>query len=364
MNRRPGIFLHSLPPSNPSGCWVICESSLLPDMAGNIIVFGIATFLLVRAGARGIVAGLAGVLLVLTAETLQWTVLVGRHASVLDLVGGSVGSVLGVLLAGARVREVSTRARWATLAFAWAGWLGLLGLTSWAFQPVFGDGPLGVVITPSGREMGLMATPDGSDDSVTITGGFTSSPPRGYRTLAVVVGDGGFVAEVAVWWRGLVFGTSTKGETLGLPTSGLHLIRALPDSGVEHVRFAASRSSGTWALEASRPGWSERIQARPSPFWGWALFYPIRYAMGWERHVITILYAIGITMPLGFLTGWVGSRRSLVLGSVVLLGIGLGVVPGVLGAPIGPAWQWSIAIGAFMGGLVASGMRLKFPDPG
>jgi len=358
------LVLHSLPPSQPTGCWVICESSLLPDMAGNIVVFGVATFLLVRAGARGTVAGIAGVLLAVTAETLQWTVLVGRHASVLDVVGGSVGSVLGALLAGARVREVSVRARWAVLAVALCLWLGLLGLTSWAFQPVLADGPLGVVVTPSGREMDLEATSDISDNSVTITGAFTSSLPEGYRTLAVIVGDGGWVAEVAVWWRGLVFGTSIKGGALGLPTSGLHLIRTLPDSAVEHIRFAASRSSGTWALEASRPGWSERIQARPSPFWGWVFLYPVRYAMGWERHVITILFAIGITMPLGFLTGWAGPPRSLVLAGVVFLGLGLGMIPWVLGTPVAPAWQWLIAVGAFMGGLIASGWRYRVPNPG
>jgi hypothetical protein len=359
------LVLHSLPPSRPTGCWVICESSLLPDVVGNIVVFGVATFLLVRAGARGIVAGLAGVAVVLTAEVLQWTVLVGRHPSVLDIVGGSVGSVVGAFLAGARVREVSARARWSALAVAWCGWLGLLGLTSWAFQPVLDDGPFGVVVTPSGREMGIVATPDVSDGSITITGEFTSSLPEGYSTLAVIVGDRGWVAEVAVWWRGLVFGTGINGGRLGLPTRGLHLIRTLPDSGVDGIHFAASRSSGMWALQASRPGWSDRIQARPSPLWGWAFLSPVRYAMGWERHAMTILYALSITIPLGFLTGWVGraSPRPLVLASAVFLGLGLGVIPWMLGAPMSPAWHWLIAVGAFIGGLVVSGWRFLGPNP-
>ncbi len=360
------LVLHSLPPSRPTGCWVVCGSSLPADVAGNIAAFGMATFLLARAGARGIFAGLAGVVLALSAEVLQGTVLAGRDPSALDMIAGSVGSILGVVLAGTRVREMSARARWAALAVAWWGWLGALGLTSWAFQPVFGDGPLGVVVTPSGREMALEVTPEVSDSSVTLTGEFASSTPVGYRTLAVIVGDEGWVAEIAVWWRGLVFGTRTKGAMVGLPTPGLHLLRTLPESGVAGVRFAASRSGGIWLLEASRLGWSGRIRTRPSPLWGWALLYPVRYAMGWERHVLTVLYTIAITIPLGLVTGWVGRvwPRPLVSSSVVLLGIGLGVIPWGLGAPMAPGWHWLIAAGAFIGGLVIPAWRRRVPSLG
>lgn len=360
------LVLHSLPPSTPSSCWVICGSSQLPDLAGNVAAFGVATFLLARAGAGPIFAALAGIALVLTAEALQWTVLVGRHPSLSDVFGGSVGSILGVMAAGARASEASVRVRGALLALAWGGWLGVLGLTSWAFQPVLGSGPVGIVVTPAGREMGLVATPDVSGGSLTVTGGFTSLPAGGYRTLAVVVGEEGWVAEIAVWWRGLVFGISTNGKMLDLPTPGLHLIRTLSDSGADSIRFVATRTRGIWTLEASRPGWSDRIHARPSPLWGWALLYPVRYAMGWERHVMTTLFTIVITIPLGLLTGWVrrGLSPPLALSSVIILGVGLGLIPWGLDVPMTPAWYWMITVASFVGGALTSGRHFDATNQG
>jgi VanZ family protein len=347
------LVLRPRPPLEPVNCWVICSGSAVTDILANVLAFGVATFLLVRSGVRWWPAALLGVALVLVAEFLQWTVLQGRDPNVVDLATGSFGAVVGAMMAAIAWRGVRPSRRRMILMGVWFGWQGWMALTVWAFLPVVGPAPYSVVVTPAGHATGIEVDAQERHESFLIDGRFRAPEPGRYRTLAVLLDRNGWIAEVAVSWRGLVVGTRLRGGALGLATPGLHLIRTLPPEGGGPVAFTAWRSPREWHLDASRAGWAGVEDVVPSPLWGWALLYPGRYAMGWERHVFTGLYGVLLALFLGLTTRWaVGGRPlRLILVGLATVAFGLGAMPMALGSAAAVTWHWLVVLGGYVLGV-------------
>jgi hypothetical protein len=386
----------------PQGICVFCGSTGGQDFFDNILLFVPFGFFLRAAGVgrwRVIAAAVATTVFV---EAMQLRVVVGRDASLGDVLSNSLGGVLGVLLAE----------RWRTLLFPTArlarrlavaaalAWLAVLATTAWALAPSLLErrpafvqwAPMspawsrfhGQVLDASlgGRAIGptLPMSPAGGyldDDGAVRLASLVrngnvrpsfapivrvASPggPDGTEELVALGEDG---CDLTLHVRMRVTDVRFRAPSVTVP-------RVFPcgdatdaERGVaegDTTRIMGELTADGWLRVGAR--WGERGASeravRLSPVMGWSFFLPwgLRFGVT-PHHWLDALWLAGLLLPAAYFgaRGTSGRRRraqlvGLAASLTALVALGLVVVPAVSTLAPGGTLHWlACAVGIVAG---------------
>lgn len=313
----------------------------------------------------------------LAIEGVQMSLLIGRDASLGDLVNNTLGAGLGFASAHswrAWLRPPPRVSRRLGLAGAIL-WLGLLGATAWALAPALSLQPYWALWAPDLHEFerfrgsviaasvnGEALPPGRSPDSERLRERLLSNP----TVLEVSVTAGGATNRlapiVAVFdelrremvllgqeRRDLVFRARTRAVALRFRTIAIRLPNAFAARPGDSVHVTGGFADRRYHISTWSANHSRTRNLSLSPSWGWALLLPFDYAFGSEVRWLSFLWVAGLLLPLGY---WAG-RGSLgpgglpaaaVLGGAVILG--LGGIPFIFELP---AVHWSELAAAVLG---------------
>jgi hypothetical protein len=357
--------------ATPVWC-LVCGNHGGADVLNNLLLFVpfAAGLRLIGFGARTVVG--LGAVVALVIESLQFSVIPGRDASLSDLLTNTLGSWIGTALVARRDRLLKPgREQGIRLAgFGVLVWLLQQAGTSVLLQPWAPSGQLrgAWARTIPGRNpfdgrvtsafLSGFAVPHGSvlQDSALgnnirqgrihlelglISGGDTASWSPVFELL-----DGrGSVLAVEVVGRDLVFQAPARSSVLRLRRPALRLGEAIPLHPGVPVQVATGERNdtlwGQWELGGAKYSSAQVL----SPSFGWSLVTPIRYAYGRGVRLITALWIAAWLLPIGYWSahGRLGRYTTWWLLSLVLL-VGLGLVPRVLGYPAVHWSEWLAAV--------------------
>jgi hypothetical protein len=340
-------------------------------------------------------------------ELLQIDVVVGRDASLGDLVSNSMGGAIGIGLA-ARWRSwifpESRRARWSMRAGALL-WLLVLAGSAWAVQPSLsrrtywghwastsGPGPLfdGRVIRAAVGRATLPWNPIANSRAL------RDRLLHGHQPLQAVVIPGGPIDGLAPITRitditrtemvmlgqegrDLVYQMRTHAGDLRLRDPAVRIENAFPDAAtvaaaraqhatLDTMHIAGAYTGSGYRVWMTRAGETTSREVRLGPGLGWTLLIPFDYASGGTTRLLTALWLGALFLPIAYWgaraaaddqewsamlderTRQVGAREAaalVFLAATIVLGLWL--VPLLLGEPPVHWSQW-LACGA--GGVV------------
>lgn len=361
---------------------LLCGEAGLQDILQNIALFlplGVGLGLLGFGVARGALAGFGFVLLI---ETLQYTVVPGRDASLSDVLTNTLGAGLGVLLARqlpllampsraiARRLAVGALLTWCLL---WALGAWLVGSGDIRSEPWYVAFPRDVEDTPAFTGEPLSASIDGvpvvpgaldslplfvrnayARDSFAFTVTVRLDQPREERQLVLSVWDRD-ARSLLTLTRGrghARLGFYTRSKQLRLRGLRFDLgpwFRAAAGSVVE---LRVTREGGTVLVSGARAGLPSRQVIRLTPALLWPMMMPrvIRPGIAWE--VESMLWVAALLCLTGYWSarGWAGLR---LLFPLAVVGAMLLLVPRLM--PVAPSsWiAWLMAATGLTAGIAA-----------
>jgi hypothetical protein len=352
---------------------LVCGDRGGVDVVDNILLFVPLALGLRQAGwsVRATVG--IGSLLSLSIELLQATVVLGRDASLSDVVTNTLGSWLGATLGTHWRTLVHPRGRAARR-------LALLGGTAWLATQL----AVGLLLQPwipheelhgvwartayghpkfDGRilsaSLSNLALPG---DSVPIAPDLPRALRDGHFELQIrlltgqtgrwspiveILAGRGAVLAVEANGNDLSFQPPMRSALLRLARPSLGLPGALSgDPGTEVTVVARDRKSvleGEWTTS----GVLHRTSQALSPSLGWSLLTPFRHNYGSKTPIITVIWLAALLLPAGYWTAHVPGRPLFRCTALLLLVVtGLGLIPLLTGyRPV----HWSEWLGAFAG---------------
>lgn len=320
---------------------------------------------------------LAGALMSLTIETLQYFVIPGRDPSLSDVLTNSLGSLAGGILAAryrlllwpdriraGRLLLVCALVWWgvqagtAALLRAWAPPGELRG--AWARvipgRPVF-DGTVtsafvsGVAVTGDSLPLDAALRERISTGRIHLELGLTTGSNTSlWSPIFEVLGRSGSVLSVEAIGRDLIIQFPARALAWRLRPPALELPAALPPETAARAQLSAgARGDTLWAAWTSGAT-GQRAQQVLGPSLGWGLLVPFHYAYGSEVPWLTGLWLIGWMIPVGYWSAWGGMGRHRLPWYLLIPLVGLGFVPHLMGYPAVPWSEWLAgAIGIGLG---------------
>ncbi|HEX5437709.1 MAG TPA: VanZ family protein [Gemmatimonadaceae bacterium] len=386
---------------NPSFC-LVCGTFGGTDVLLNILLFIPFGLGLRLSGMRAWKALIIAAATSLAIEVLQVGFIVGRDASLGDLVSNSVGGLVGIGLATSWRAWLFPRA-WLARRLALGGvvaWVAILAASAWAAQPslpdlpywghwasLTGPGPLfpGKLIDVSVGNRRLpwgplwnsrpyrheLFTDHAPFRAIVLPG----VPVEGlapitritdlHRQLVILLGQEG---------RDLVFIMRTHASDLRLRDPVLRIANVFPDSASVAARspsappdllhIAGGYSGRAYWVSASAQGMERRRVLPLGPGLGWSYLIPFRYAAGKNADILTAVWLGALLFPVGY---WgaraaAGDRRpmerrarrggTMEMVALLILAVvaGLLVVPLLFAEPLPHSWQWlACGVGALLG---------------
>ncbi len=368
----------------PFSCLYGCGDELLRDAVLNLLLFlpfGVSLGLWGRW--QWTHAVLFGLLLSGSVELCQFLFLVGRDASLRDLLTNTTGTLLGyhlVAVAGNLWRPDRRRAGWLT-ALALSGWLLLLlagarGIRpalpdsvywgQWApdlgqFEPWEGtllDARLNGIEVPNGRlgdttPFRRMLLGDTALVSARI---LTGSMPEGQAAITSMFD--GEQREIYVLGQDhgdLIFRLRTRLVDAGLRGQTIRLADALALPAGEPALLIGGIRDRAWVLRVvSR---SDSLEWRLP--WSAALLWngltPYAWALGRSTALLDGLWLALLLFPLGFWSTGVFGKWGPLMTVAGAAGLGLGLLVPLAGLPLPPASEWAGALSGGVGGVLLGG---------
>lgn len=326
----------------------------------------------------------AAALLSLTVELLQYTVVVGRDASLSDLLTNTTGAALAAWFApylGRLVAPSRNSAR--RLLLAGGGfWLGILAVSAWLLSPATAGGTMastwpeyawplhrfGGELTRVRVNGVAVAREADLPDSAAIRQGLD----RGRLRLEVEAISGpplpnrDWLYTIRVPWgpllvltqdgRDVLFAMSSVGLRYRLRAPTLRLRRGFPaDSGVP-VELQAGAQDGRLWLASSYQGRRRELAFDVSPSHAWSAVLPWGVALGPHLRLLTGLWVGALLVPLGYWAGFLGRRAVGLAAVAAAIVVGLGLLPPLAGfRPV----HWSEWLASGLG--AAFGWALHWP---
>jgi hypothetical protein len=359
---------------------LVCGEMGLVDVALNVILFvplGIGLGLLGVSRSRGITAI---VLTTFTIEVLQLCVVMGRDATLSDLITNSTGGGIGYLL-GRHWRQVfftSPRISLWLAAIGVAGWVLVQGFTGWALQPTlprsvyYGQwAPVlgqfepftGTVVSARLNRMPLPGTRLLSSgavreallapQSVLEVRALTGTPTADLAPIFSVFDDR--QREIVLLGQNgtdVVYRLRTRSNALGLRSPALRLTGVLPIELGARVELRARYTPGRYHLEAEigDKSFSQNLVLSVSS--GWTFFLPFDHAFGPEMLWLTTLWIAGLLFPVGYYAArsQAINGRTAAVTLVILLSIGMAIIPALSHLELLHPIEWIAGIaGAVIG---------------
>jgi hypothetical protein len=365
---------------------LVCGQLGMVDVTLNTILFlplGLGLGLLGVARFRALVAI---ALTTLTIEVLQLGIVVGRDASLSDLLTNLAGGAIGYWLAS-HWRRVLFPPRKASLVVALLGalgWLLVQAFTGFALQRIL---PRSVYYGQWSPELGQFEQFTGQVVSVRLN----TTPLPGSRlkssdqvraallatesVLEVRALSGHPTSDVAPIFSifddrqreivlvgqdglDLIYRVRTRTGPLGLRSPALRLSNALPSLPGARLELRARYTPGHYHLEAEIGPVSYTRDLALSTSWGWTFLLPFDHAFGAEMPWLTILWVGGLLLPVGYYAGQSGLIRGRVAagGLLLVLLIGFGVIPALSNFAIFHPLEWMAGI---LGPVVGYGLGRK-----
>ncbi|HEX5829795.1 MAG TPA: VanZ family protein [Gemmatimonadaceae bacterium] len=370
---------------------LVCGSRGLVDVLLNLglfVPFGAARRLAGTGARRTAVSAL---LLSLAVEATQYALLVGRDASLSDLLTNTGGALIGwALLARAPQWLAPSPSLAPRLATAWwLIWLGTLGVGAWGLQPdpAPPTDAVAMLLPPSGRYRafeGIVREPRlaGTVASPVLAGSALRDalaapvlemsawvrpayPPGLTRPIVFAFGrEDHELALLAQRRRELRFVTRTNAARIRLQNLEVALPGAFPRAPggdprrAPEVHVAGRRTPTHVELDATGPAGTRRLVVPLSPNLTWTFVAPFDLRYDRRGPLRTALWLGGWLLPLGY---WAG-RGGRGPGGAALLGLAIILpmlaVPALAGfAPV-PRWEWIAAmLGASLGWTAAVASR-------
>ncbi len=362
---------------------------LCGDLAGMDIILNLILFVPFGLGLR--LAGwprrrvlLAAFATTFLVELTQYFFIVGRDASLSDIITNTTGGLVGMLLAERfplALWPAPRVARWLA-ASAGAVWLLVQGVTAWGVGVALPQRPFWGQLAP---ELGQFELFRGKVIEAKLAGepmpsarladtpairtrllageGIEAQAVSGPRTarLAPIVSvfDERQQEVILLGQRGtdLVFRIHTRAWSLGLRGTALSLQHALPADSGRPLTVSGHLHDGY--LEATADTGSGPITRALalSPSWGWSLLLPFEdYAFGEDARLLTALWLAGLLLPAGYWTARSLPGTGSPLTGPLLLGLlvaaGLAGVAAFFRLPPVHWSEWAAAAGGAGGGWV------------
>jgi len=332
------------------------------DLSGMDILLNVILFLPLGFGLR--LAGwprrrvlLAAFATTLFVELAQYFFIVGRDATLSDILTNTTGGLLGMVLAERfplLLWPSPRAARWLA-AGAGAFWLALQAVTAWGDGVTLPERPFWGQLAPelgqfdrfrgtvtaakvAGEAMPSARLPDirSVRERLLAGGGLEASAVSGQPTarLAPIVSvfDEGQqeITLLGQWDRDLVFRIHTRAWSLGLRGPALRLARALPADSGRPFTASGRLHDGYLEIVADTGSGPRTRRLALSPSFGWSLVLPFEnYAFGDAVRLLTALWLGGLLLPLGY---WAARSRAGVPGpGSALLLIGITITAGLAG---------------------------------
>jgi VanZ like protein len=340
--------------------------------------------------------------LTLTVEILQLRVVVGRDASLSDVLMNTLGGWCGARLA-THLRDVfapdpplaGKLARWSALALAV-----LLALSSWALRPALPFHYYWAQWTPQRPEYAPFAGRllDVSVARISLANGFlprsfeirehllrrrseasatveAGPPTPKLAVIARMANHLGVAFVIGQHGRALVCQRRFHTADLRVRTPELALADAFPDAEElspvrpDTLRLICGVRDG-WLYTRRESSSGARERAVPlSPGMAWMFLLPFSYSIGPRYATLNLVWLAALVVPLGFWSALAFRQRgtavpfvqrppSLIAAALLALFVGLALMPWLAGLPAIPFAEWGAAvagwlIGAAAGALVA-----------
>jgi hypothetical protein len=369
--------------STPVYC-VLCGDLGSVDFLLNILLFVPLGIGLAAAGfswRRAVVlAGLTS----LTIELLQMKVIVGRDASLGDLLANTLGAGLGAFLA-AHWRQIvlpgAHGARKMALAYA-VGLLWIWAGTAWALGPALPQGvrwfgawapEFGNFERFAGKPLMVMAggeplLPGPALDQQRIEDALSARPALSFQAVLAAPPQGlaPIGAIVDAWHRNvmligqdrnnLVFGLRMRASIVRLRNPMAVLRGGLDGRPGDTVEAEGALRDGAFELAARDGRRLASLRLPLSASWGWSLVTPWDAGYGNEAYFLTALWIAGLVAVLMYWVVWAGGG-SFVLPPVTIA-LMFGAIPFAAGFPPAHWSEWTAAVtGLLIGALAARAAR-------
>ncbi|HEX6967008.1 MAG TPA: VanZ family protein [Gemmatimonadaceae bacterium] len=388
----------------PSLC-LVCGSYGGTDVVLNILLFIPFGFGLRLAGTRAWRAFVVAALTSLAIELLQIHVVVGRDASLGDLVSNSLGGAVGIALADHWRSWLlpSTRAARRLMSAGIAAWLLILVGSAWGVRPSLtrfpywghwasldGPGPLftGKLVAASVGRAPLPWAPisnsgelrqwllHGDPLRATVIPG---APIDGLAPITRITDiRSAEIIMLGQQGRDLIFRMRTHASDLRLRDPAVRIENAFPDSAADasHVRtqsdtmrIAGGYTGDAYRVSVNGPRMVASRELRLGPGLGWSFFLPFSYASGRVTAWLTALWLAGLLAPMGYWAARAAAveeprvfgamarpipaaapRLVVATSLVVMIVLGLGFVPRMFGEEPVQWWAWAAcAVGGMLG---------------
>ncbi len=316
-----------------------------------------------------------------TVESLQFALIPGRDASLSDLLTNTISGALGAALGrwlGALLFPAPQNGGQLTIA-ACIVWLSTLMTTAWLLTPWVPELPLhgswagslvsrpafsGTVAeaTLAGLPLsdGLLLEP--SHVRTMVNGGTidvavsarSGRPTDRWAPIVSLYAPSGVVLGLNQIRHGLVFEYPARSAQLRLRDPAVVVEDALPDRAGTAMHLAAGARERTLWVQASWPGRWRRYETTLRPTLGWSLLLPFEYAYDAGTDLLTALWIVGLTLPIGYWSRAAarGGNAWWLAVPVLAIVLGSGGVPVVTGYPPAPDWEWLAATGGVAAGWV------------
>jgi hypothetical protein len=387
MTLRPEPHAVQLAALTPPTC-LLCGSLGLMDVLLNILLFipyGLGLGLAGLGRRRTMILVVATTLAV---ELTQEFFIVGRDASLSDLLTNTAGGALGLILSERWRLLLAPQPRTARrlAAVAAAVWLVVQGVTAWALHPSLPETVWWGQRTP---ELGqfdhfagtLVEARLGGDslpstrlpDSRTMRRRLLTGPakveaavrtgeaPARLAPIASVFDEHQHeVLLLGQWGRDAYFRIRLRASDLLLRSPGVRLADVFPSEPGHPLTLAGQLDGAQLSVEADQGSARRVYRVTLSPSLGWGLLVPWEnYAWGTTIELLTAAWLAGLLLPFGYWLrlGWTGGDtgwwRTAAL-AVALLVAGLGVTAVLAGFPVPGRAEWgAAAIGIMAGSLLA-----------
>jgi VanZ like protein len=363
---------------------LVCGETGGADIAANLLLFlPLALGLRLSGQPWGRTVLLCG-LLSFTVELLQFQVVVGRDASLSDVLTNTTSAAMGATLAGFLPPMVAPRPRAAAalLASGTALLLLLLAASAWLLAPWLPDAPLSSgwahiapgfdVFTGGVEAVHLNGAPMPSNgapaDSAAMrrrlaAGSFdlqtdiVSGVPVPERSWIYVLGVGSDqTLALSQRWRKARIDVPARARRFRLFAPAVTVREGLPERAGVPVRLTASGHDGRVRLTSDYGGRERSVELTISPACGWMMLAPFDLATGTRVRWITALGLVLAVLPLGFWARRTGRPGAALAGLGAALVFALTVIPAAGGFP--PV-HWSEWMAGALG--AAAGWTLRRP---
>jgi hypothetical protein len=375
----------------PRTC-IVCGDLGGVDVTNNVLLFIPLGAGLVLAGVRRWLAVLLCVALTVTIEFLQIGVIVGRDASVGDILMNTAGGALGVGLAARWRRWVlpAERASRRLAAAAAGAWVAILLASGWVLQRTVPPGEYEGQIVPevdgyslyrgytlaatlNGRPIPRAAVPADAGlrrillgDSVAVDAVVTTgSAPQRLAPVAILwSAERGELFALGQRQRDLVFRMRMRTARALVRTPAAVIVDAFPYVPLwplsertprDTMRVAGGVRDRILYVAATLRGRTVRREVPLAVTLGWSFFLPFEYSYGAEVPFLTAVWVGGLLLPAGYWAARTsrpsarsGVRWGALFGLTIV--VGLGVLPAVWRLHPSRWWEWAAAAAGLLVG--------------